>query len=55
MGAQREIGWVINMGDRVVVLDSGVSSTVEWDVVSWRTRVWGSKMVRHLGNGQIGG
>ena len=39
-GAQREIGWVINMGDRVVVLDSGVSSTVEWDGVSWRTGVF---------------
>ena len=31
MGAQREIGWVINMDGRVVVLNSGVSSTVEWD------------------------
>jgi hypothetical protein len=35
MGAQREIGWVINMGDRVVILDSGMSSTVEWDVMTW--------------------
>jgi len=43
MGAQREIGWIINMGDRVVVLDSGMSSTVEWDVMAWRTGVWGSK------------
>jgi len=35
MGAQREIGWVINMGDRVVVLDSGMSSTMEWDIMRW--------------------
>jgi hypothetical protein len=35
MGVQREIGWVINMGDRVVILNSGMSSTVEWDVMTW--------------------
>jgi len=35
MGAQREISWVINMGDRVVVLDSGMSSTMDWDIMRW--------------------
>ena len=35
MSAQREIGWVINMGDCVIVLDSGMLSTVEWDIMSW--------------------
>ena len=38
MGAQREIGWVINMGDCVVVLDSRMSRMVEWDVMSWVRR-----------------
>jgi hypothetical protein len=35
MGAQGEIGWVINMGDRIVVLDGGMSSTMEWDIMCW--------------------
>ena len=35
MSAQREIGWVINMGDHVIVLDSRMSSMVEWDIMSW--------------------